>query len=75
MMIKIRKGSRLFYTTIGYKGFHYPSADNSYLLTEEAEARPLTWIVEEGETRIPVAIHLPDDPARVVWVNKKDIVK
>jgi len=73
-MIKIKKGSRLFYTTIGYKGFHYPSSDNSYLLTEEIEAWPLSWIVGEEDDRIPVSIHLPDDPARVVWVKKVDIL-
>ena len=36
-MIRIKKGSRLYYTTVGHKGFHYPSEDNSYLVTEDVE--------------------------------------
>lgn len=74
-MMKVKKGSRLFYTTIGYKGFHYPSGDNSYLLSEEIEAKPLTWITQQGDDRIPVAVTLPDDPARVVWVRKTDCIE
>ena len=73
-MARIKKGSRVFYTTIGHKGFHYPSSDNSYLVTEELEVNPLTWIAPKEDDRIPVTVSLPDDPARVVWVKKTDFL-
>jgi hypothetical protein len=72
-MIKIKKGSRLFYTVIGHKGFHYPSDDNSYLVTEDLEASPLLWVTQRGESKVPVSVRLPDDSATVMWVDKKDL--
>lgn len=73
-MIKVKRGSRVFYSEIGHKGFHYPSNSDSFLITEEVEINPLTWIAPSNDTRIPVTITLPDDPVRVVWVKKEDLL-
>lgn len=72
-MVKIRCGARLYYTSIGYKGFHYPSEDNSYRVSEELTADKLTWVYMD-KTRVPVSIRLPDDSARVMWVSTADLV-
>ena len=73
-MIKVKRGSRVFYSEIGYKGFHYPSNNNSFLITEEVEINPLTWVTPPNDNRIPVTIVLPDDPVRVIWVKKEDLL-
>ncbi len=72
-MVKIRRGARLYYTLIGHKGFHYPSNDNSYQLAEECMVPHLNW-VETDPTKIAVIVTLPDDPARVMWVSKSDLL-
>lgn len=73
-MTKVKRGSRVFYSEIGHKGFHYPSDNSSYLITEEVEVNPLTWIAPHADNRIPATIVLPDDPVRVIWVNKEDLL-
>jgi len=71
-MERIRKGCRMYYTVVGHNGFHYPSNDNSYLATEEVVVNKLPWICSEG--KVPVKVTLPDDPATIMWVEKKDLV-
>lgn len=73
-MAKVKRGSRVSYSEIGYKGFHYPSSSNFYLITEEVEIQPLAWMAPPDDDRIPVSISLPDDPTRVVWVKKEDVI-
>jgi len=73
-MTKVKKGSRVFYSEKGHKGFHYPSNDNSYLITEEVEVRTLNWVFSKEDDRVPVTISLPDDPAKVVWIRKVDLL-
>lgn len=72
-MERVKKGSRIYYTMIGHNGFHYPSNDNSYLVTEEMTVAQIPWVA--GGTKVPVKVNLPDDPARVMWVEKADLIK
>lgn len=71
MKVKIKRGSRINYSVIGAKGFHYPS-QGYYIVTEDIEGVPLHWVSSQKD-KLPVNVTLPDDPATVMWVNKDEI--
>jgi len=73
-MIKVREGSKIYYSEIGYKGFHYPSNQNSFLTTEELEIHPLAWVTTGSDDRIPATLSLPDNLLKVIWVKKEDLL-
>jgi len=65
----IKKGSRINFSEIGHNGFHYPSENNTYIVTDDVEAKLLLWVTPPGD-RVPVKVSLPDEDACVFWVSK-----
>lgn len=72
-MFYLKKGTVVFFTEIGHRGFHYPTSD-SVRITDDVRVRVLHWVTGNKD-KVPVSIHLEDTPARVVWVDRKDLIK
>lgn len=72
-MFYLKKGTVVFFTEVGHRGFHYPTTDSTRI-TDDLKVKVLHWVTESKD-KVPVSIHLEDISARVVWVDRKDLIK
>jgi hypothetical protein len=72
-MFYLKKGTIVFFTEVGHRGFHYPTNDFTRL-TDDSNVKVLYWVTENKD-KVPVSINLEDNQAGVVWVDRKDLIK